>query len=395
MTKKLNILCFFVLFVYLFNSVVFGATVDDLRDMLGKQRVDDIYTQSEIDLIIKQYNEIEQANLSLKMLEMGKELRLDEETIAEYDRLQKELVVAKENLANSFKNGSPLDEVLKNKSIVESLIYQIESLRDIGLDIKIEYIPNIWEEKYNEVQNIVKELNTQYDIGEIGNYMKWPVNYGLYLLSPFGLRMNQITFDLVEKHNGIDLRVKENTSVFAQWNGIVSNIYDIDKEGITIEISHGNDLKTIYKHLSNSKVSIGDNVTQYQIIGNVGKNNDGVDTHLHFGIYLDGEYVNPLYFMGNEGLRAFKTFVSNNPEYSLDLETFEYSFKTNPTKVVEGKEKEKSETWTSEVSVFDRKSFVKNLSKYPILSPEEERELQKQKEKEEKEKELNEKENSG
>jgi len=188
MTKKLNSICFFILFIFLFNSVVLGATIDDVRDLLGRKRVDDIYTQSEMDLIIKQYNEIEQANLTLRMLEMGKELRLDDETIAEYDRLQQELVIAKEELAKSFQNGSPIEEVLKKKSTVESIIYKIESLRDLGVDIKIEYIPNIWEERYNEVQNIVKQLNSQYDLGEVGTEMGLPIDYGFYMLSPFGFR---------------------------------------------------------------------------------------------------------------------------------------------------------------------------------------------------------------
>ena len=199
MTKKLNSICFFILFIFLFNSVVLGATIDDVRDLLGRKRVDDIYTQSEMDLIIKQYNEIEQANLTLRMLEMGKELRLDDETIAEYDRLQQELVIAKEELAKSFQNGSPIEEVLKKKSTVESIIYKIESLRDLGVDIKIEYIPNIWEERYNEVQNIVKQLNSQYDLGEVGTEMGLPIDYGFYMLSPFGFRMNRQSNDYIEE----------------------------------------------------------------------------------------------------------------------------------------------------------------------------------------------------
>ena len=399
MTKKLNSICFFILFIFLFNSVVLGATIDDVRDLLGRKRVDDIYTQSEMDLIIKQYNEIEQANLTLRMLEMGKELRLDDETIAEYDRLQQELVIAKEELAKSFQNGSPIEEVLKKKSTVESIIYKIESLRDLGVDIKIEYIPNIWEERYNEVQNIVKQLNSQYDLGEVGTEMGLPIDYGFYMLSPFGFRMNRQSNDYIEEHNGIDFNVKNNTFVLAQWNGIVSNVYN-DENGIVIEVSHGSELKTIYKHLSSSKVNIGTEVKQYQVIGNVGENVEGVETHLHFGIYLDNEYVNPIYLYGQKGLNAFKVYVSDNPYYSLDLETLEVKLKMNPTKEVVEKEEDEIDSLIAgnkPTVGFDGKAFSENIWKFPMLSPEEERELQKQKEKEEKEKqkELNEKENSG
>ena len=67
--------------------------------------------------------------------------------------------MAIDNFANNFESGEPLTDVLSSKSIVESILHKIESLRDIGYDIDVEYIPNVWTEKYEEVSKVIAEMN--------------------------------------------------------------------------------------------------------------------------------------------------------------------------------------------------------------------------------------------
>ena len=169
MVKRISVFCLTLCLLLSFSFInVFAYTVDDVRDLLGKERVDDIYTQEEIDEVIRQYNQIEEANMQYYLFELASQLSTNKELIAEYERLEVELVKAKEELAKSFKQGDSLPEVLKKKSRVESIMTEIDSLREIGYNIEVEYIENIWSDEYEKVQNVVSQLITQYDIGDVG-----------------------------------------------------------------------------------------------------------------------------------------------------------------------------------------------------------------------------------
>ncbi|MBE6818166.1 MAG: hypothetical protein E7517_03275 [Ruminococcaceae bacterium] len=72
--------------------------------------------------------------------------------------------------------------------------------------------------------------------------------------------------------------------------------------GHHVTIDHGNGMKTIYCHMSNINVSVGQNVTKGQVIGGVGCTGNVVPrgmggTHLHFGVIVNGSFVNPFSYL--------------------------------------------------------------------------------------------------
>lgn len=368
MVKRISVFCLILCLFLSFSQInVFGYTVDDIRDLLGKERIDDIYTQEEIDEVIRQYNQIEEANMQYYLFELASQLTTNKELVAEYERLEIELANAKEELAKVFKQGKPLPEVLKKKSRVESIMTEIDSLREIGYDIEVEYVENIWTEEYEKVKNVVAQLSTQYDIGIVGGDMRIPVDYGFHIEYPFGLKLNTKTFDSVSMHNGLDFRVPENTIVYSQWNGVVSNVYESTAGGKTIEISHGPNMKTIYMHLNSISVEIGQGVSQYSVIGKSGNTGISDTPHLHFGVFLDGEYINPIYLFGTNGLMAFKTFVSENPALDFDKKEVEDNLKDSPSKVVEEKKEEESSGLVDNGGAetkFNNQEFVENMTEW-------------------------------
>lgn len=384
--KKVCNVFFICLMLVLFSSNVYGYTVDDVRDLLGNERVDEVFTESEIKLIVEQYEKIEKANLYVKMFEIGKEIDITSDLLKEYNQLEKDMILAKESLSEKFQTGVALDSVLKEKSNVETLMYKVSNLKDLGYEIEVEYIPNIWEDKYYKVQNIVENLSEQYDIGDVGETMRVPLNNAFIITSPFGLRLHPVTLDKVSMHYGLDFSASENTYIYAQWNGIVSRIYSSESGGNTIEISHGKDLKTVYMHLNESKVSVGDTVKQYQLIGLSGNTGMSTGPHLHFGVYLDGEYINPIYLYGTKGLQAFKTYISSNPAKNLEIEEIAKILKNKPSKLIEEDEVliGPESDLILDVSIdnyFNRKSFFENYEKEnPIEETQEqdEKELKKQ-----------------
>ena len=108
----------FLIFLLCFNcsTNVYAYTVDDVRDLLGQERVDDTFTEAEIATIVEQYEKIEKANLYLKLFEIGKEIDINSDLEKKYQELEEKLLVAHENLALSFQGGKSISNVLKDKS---------------------------------------------------------------------------------------------------------------------------------------------------------------------------------------------------------------------------------------------------------------------------------------
>jgi len=92
----------------------------------------------------------------------------------------------------------------------------------------------------------------------------------------------------IHGHNGIDLSSSIGTPIRAAADGEVI----IAKSGgwnggygSYIEIQHPNGTQTLYAHLSKVSVSVGDNVTQGQVIGKLGDTGDSTGPHVHFEIH--------------------------------------------------------------------------------------------------------------
>jgi stage II sporulation protein Q len=89
--------------------------------------------------------------------------------------------------------------------------------------------------------------------------------------------------------------------VIAAMSGTVTRSEQLPVVGYVVEITHENDLKTIYQSLANVQVKEGDEVRQGDVIGEAGRNEIGKDlgNHVHFEIHRNGEPVNPEEFIEN------------------------------------------------------------------------------------------------
>jgi murein DD-endopeptidase MepM/ murein hydrolase activator NlpD len=109
------------------------------------------------------------------------------------------------------------------------------------------------------------------------------------------------TLDEYVVHSGVDIGAPADTQVVAVADGTVTKVYNDDKLGITIEISHGNGIVTKYSNLSTAKmVGEGDVVKKGQPISGVGNSAlfESLESpHLHFEVLKDGVALNPNDFM--------------------------------------------------------------------------------------------------
>lgn len=105
-----------------------------------------------------------------------------------------------------------------------------------------------------------------------------------------------ITTNFAWWHPGIDMANRAAPGVAASDGGrvIVAGWPDNYGYGNRIMIDHGNGYQTLYAHLSNIYVSVGQTVSRGQTIGQMGSTGRSTGTHLHFEIRYKGVAVNPL-----------------------------------------------------------------------------------------------------
>ena len=86
-------------------------------------------------------------------------------------------------------------------------------------------------------------------------------------------------------HYGIDIAAKLGTMIKSSGTGVVTMAEDdLYYTGGTIIMDHGHGISTIYSHLENVLVSVGDQINQGDVIGTVGSTGRSTGPHLDFRI---------------------------------------------------------------------------------------------------------------
>jgi len=129
-----------------------------------------------------------------------------------------------------------------------------------------------------------------------GGSYRWPLNVSGTITSNFGYR-NAPTAGASSYHKGIDIAVPTGTSVIAAKGGTVTTASYQSAAGNYIMVYHGNSTYTVYMHLSAIHVSVGQKVSQGEVIGAAGSTGVSTGPHLHFGVNVNGSYVNPLNYV--------------------------------------------------------------------------------------------------
>ena len=128
----------------------------------------------------------------------------------------------------------------------------------------------------------------------VGNGFLLPVHGRV--TSPYGWRTHPI-FKSRIFHTGIDYGVPYGTPIkaanagkviYSGWYGGYGKVVILDHGSCT-----GQPTTTLYAHMSQQKVSVGQNVTRGQTIGLVGTTGYATGPHLHFEVRINGKPQNP------------------------------------------------------------------------------------------------------
>ena len=154
------------------------------------------------------------------------------------------------------------------------------------------------DDKENELEQLLESQRQQAASGgtpyggATGDYC-WPLSAAGRITSYFGYRKAP-TKGASTYHKGLDIAVPVGTSVFSVQSGKVISATYSASAGNFVSVYHGNGVYSYYMHCSSLLVSAGDSVKKGQKIALSGSTGISTGPHLHFAMYMNGGYVNPL-----------------------------------------------------------------------------------------------------
>lgn len=110
---------------------------------------------------------------------------------------------------------------------------------------------------------------------------------------------NRRFYNNIEKnfHAGTDLRAQVGTPIYAPGESRVELAQDLYFTGGTVILNHGYGVFTVYAHMSKVGVKVGTIVKQGDLLGLAGATGRVSGPHLHWGLQIAGQKVDPLALM--------------------------------------------------------------------------------------------------
>lgn len=139
--------------------------------------------------------------------------------------------------------------------------------------------------------------------------------------SGYGYRVHPITGEK-NLHRGVDLAAAEGTPIKAIQDGRVVSAGEAGSYGLCVVIEDENGYQSRYAHCASISVTAGQEVKRGDVIAAVGSTGQSTGPHLHLEVMLNGEYLNPYYFVDNGGDGGGSPVIPDNPGAAMGDGTF-------------------------------------------------------------------------
>lgn len=251
------------------------------------------FTDSPKEKILKKENRLIKAQYEL----LSK--RLDDVSLVLNDMEQRD-----DNLYRAIFHADPIPSSIRNSEFQNTDRYQklrelpggdiiIQSAKKLDMISKKMYIQS---NSYDEIISLAKQQKNRIEcipsIQPVANKNLKEVASG------YGLRVDPI-YGTRRFHAGMDFTANIGTPVYATGKGRV--IYADWKQGYgkCVIISHGFGYETLFGHLNEYNVHVGQEVSRGEKIAEVGNTGKSTGPHLHYEVHVQGKPDNPAkyYFM--------------------------------------------------------------------------------------------------
>lgn len=303
------------------NQKELEATIEDAKQQLTeaqeaqqqqyddmKQRIQMVYESGN-----KQYLDVLLTATSMTDM-LNKSEYVGYVSLYDYNVLKK-LKQAKEHVANIKQK---LDRDLKsNQKLQAEVNKQKENIEALIADKKVQieqYSSSIagQEEEVRKYQQAKAEAESIIAAAEAaaaaaaaaaeaaatytGGAFTWPVPGQYTITSYFGGRVSPVV-GASSDHKGIDIACNTGDPVVAAASGTVIVAAYNYAEGNYVCIDHGGGVVTLYMHNTSLAVSVGEYVSAGQTIAYAGSTGISTGPHCHFGVRINGAYVDPLTYL--------------------------------------------------------------------------------------------------
>jgi murein DD-endopeptidase MepM/ murein hydrolase activator NlpD len=225
----------------------------------------------------------------------------DIETLKEMKQKREEIDEKKAGLEQDKAEQVAMKSSLDNKK--SALVQQNKERKNLVALLsrqKSEYESSLKAEE-EAAEKLKKEINALRTYKGSYDGSKWAIlhksdftNYSPRITSYFGYRTDPIT-GVKSYHSGLDIGTGgvKNKPVYAMAAGkvIISRYYG--GYGYAVVIDHGSGLTTLYGHNNTLLVKEGQTVEGGQKIALSGSTGRSTGPHVHFGVQMNGEYIDP------------------------------------------------------------------------------------------------------
>lgn len=231
--------------------------------------------------------------------------------------------VKNRRLANEFtrlmKNSVNFKTIRKEDKLAIVYTQKMRLGQSIGIpNIKVAMLESKKTKHY-----VFKHTDSKYydENGKVlvQKYMKKPLNH-IRITSHFTKRRYHPVLKRWKAHHGTDFGAKRGTPILAVADGKV--IFSGNKGGYgkVVKIQHKENYVTLYAHQSRIKVKKGETVQQGDTIGYIGSTGRSTGPHLHFGLYKNGQAIDPMRLVKftSDGLKGKgkKAFLNRKRKYT-------------------------------------------------------------------------------
>ncbi len=200
-------------------------------------------------------------------------------------------------------------------SVTEAVPFEVEEIKDDTLYEGRTVVERDGKEGIAKVIARVTKVNgvqTQKDVIE-SETITQPVNQivkvgtkerppttgsGTFINPTLGVLSSRYGTRWGRNHDGVDISGEYNSDIKAADGGIVTYADWMSGYGNYVVIDHENGYQTAYGHCASMNVSVGDRVVKGEVIAKMGNTGRTSGTHLHFEVRHNGEFVNPLEYVG-------------------------------------------------------------------------------------------------